>query len=69
MKPLEQYLTQESLRGVFAASAQYKPSDPSHKRLYNSFVAWFKGMREKYDEDLILNMIDSAEEEIRYGEI
>lgn len=61
--------TNESIRGIFASSAQYIPSNPKHKILYNSFITWFKGMREKYDEDLILNMIASAEEEIEYGEI
>lgn len=61
--------TNESLRGIFAAGAQYSPSNPKHKILYNSFINWFKGMREKYDEDLILNMIASAEEDIEYGEV
>jgi len=61
--------TNESIRSLFAASAQYKPTDPKHKILYNSFINWFKGMREKYDEDLIMNMLMSAEEDIRYGEI
>lgn len=69
MKTLQEYLTNESIRGLFATSAQFKPGDPSHKRLYNSFINWFKGMREKYDEDLILNMLDSAREEITYGEV
>lgn len=48
---------------------QFKPNDPSHKRLLNSFVSWLNGMREKYDDDLILNMIDWAEDDIRLGEI
>ena len=61
--------TNESIRSLFASSAQYKPSDPRHKLLYNSFINWFKGMREKYDEDLIMNMLMSAEEDIKYGEI
>ena len=69
MKTLQTYLTQESLRSLFVDGVQYKPTDPSHRRLYNSFVDWFKNMREKYDEDLILNMLNSAEEDIRYGEI
>ena len=69
MKPLQKYLTQESLRGLFADEVQYKPTVPSHRRLYNQFVTWFKSMREKYNEDLILNMLNSAEEDIRYGEI
>lgn len=61
--------TNESIRSLFASSAQYKPTDPKHKLLYNSFINWFKGMREKYDEDLIMNMLMSAEEDIKYGEI
>jgi hypothetical protein len=61
--------TNESIRGFFSSDAQYVPSNPKHKQLYNSFINWFKEMREKYNEDLIINMISSAEEDIEYGEI
>ncbi len=69
IQKFDEFETNESIRSLFASSAQYKPTDPRHKLLYNSFINWYKGMREKYDEDLIMNMLMSAEEDIKYGEI
>ena len=61
--------TNEHLFSRWSSAVQFKPEDPKHRRLMNSFVSWFKGMREHYDENLILNMIDSVEDDIRLGEI
>lgn len=59
----------ESLRSWLNDDVQFKLTIPSHMRLYNSFVEWYRTMRKTYDEDLILNMLLDAETEIRYGEI
>lgn len=69
IQKFDEFNTNEGIRAMLVQSVQYKPTDPKHKILYNSFINWFKGMREKYDEDLIMNMLMSAEEDIRYGEI
>lgn len=72
MKPLKNHIQNEldeGLKEIFSKSAQFRPSDPNHRRLMNSFVAWLNGMREKYDDSLILNMLHSVEEDISLGEI
>ena len=73
MKTLQEYITDhpsnESLRELFAHGTEFRYNDPSHRRLYNSFVSWFAQAKRDYDEDLILNMLISAEEEIRLGEL
>ena len=69
IQKFDEFETNEGLRAMLVQSVQSKPTDQKQKILYNFFINWFKGMREKYDEDLIMNMLMSAEEDIRYGEV
>ncbi|WP_296865247.1 hypothetical protein [uncultured Methanobrevibacter sp.] len=61
--------TNESLKSLFYSTMQYNPRNPNHRNLYNSFISWFKRMLNEYPEDLILNTLMSAEEDIQLGQI
>lgn len=71
MKNLNTYLqpTDESLRTLFTKGAAYDPHNPKHRLLYSSFITWFKSVSEKYPEDLIMDMLHGAEEDIELGQI
>ena len=69
MTSLQEYLTNESFRSMFAKGAEFRRNDPNHRKLYDSFVDWFMKVRKKYDEDVILNMLIGTIEEIELGEL
>ena len=61
--------TNESIRSFFARGAEFKATNPSHRRLYDSFINWLENARKEYDDNLILNMLSSVEEDMEYGAV
>ena len=50
--------------------SDFNLQNPTHRRLYVSFRNWYKDMMKQTHADpyLIISMLQSAEEDIRYGE-